>query len=319
VLFETEAVEVHAIAVDPQGNVYAATSPESRIYKIDPSGGSALFYDPRAAYVWDMAFDASGDLFVATGDRGRIHRVKPSGDGEVFYETGETHVRSLAFDGRGNLIAGGDPGGLILQIKPGPTPEGFVLHQSGRKEITALVASEDGTVYAAGVGLRMSIQAQQAQPDPSGAPGAAAGEGAPQQLQSPPPAAFVTQVQGGSSIVRIGVDGEPREIWSDDEAVAYALALDSDGRLLVGTGERGRIFRVEGEGRFSLLTTLTSSQATALQRSADGSILVAARRDAFRALGACGVVRPAGRRRHRGFGQGGQLEPSAEILEPLVN
>ena len=275
VLFETEAIEVHAVAVDAKGSVYAATAPESRIYKIDASGGSALFYDPQAAYVWDMAFDAAGDLYVATGDQGRIHRVKPSGDGEVFYETGETHVRSLAFDGTGNLIAGGDPGGLILRIAPGEEPEGFVLHQSSRKEITALVAAEDGTVYAAGVGLRTPPQ-QQPPPGEGGAPGPPASEGAPEQLQSPPPAAFVTQVSGGSSIVRIAPDGEPREIWSDDQAVVYALALDAQGRLIIGTGERGRVFRLEGEHRFTLLATLTSSQATALHRTADGSVLVGA-------------------------------------------
>jgi sugar lactone lactonase YvrE len=271
VLFETEAIEIHALAVDAQGNVYAATAPESRIYKIDPSGGSELFYDPRAAYVWDMAFDRAGDLYVATGDQGRIHRVRPSGDGEVFFETGETHVRSLAFDGQGNLIAGGDPGGLILRIERGATPQGFVLHQSARKEITALVAAEDGTVYAAGVGLRTAPAPQQ--PAPQQAP---QGGEAPQQLQSPPPASFVTQVRGGSSIVRIAPNGEPREVWSDDQAIVYALALDAEGRLILGTGERGRVYRLEDDRRFTLLTTLASSQATALHRAADGSILVAA-------------------------------------------
>ncbi|MCB9384131.1 MAG: hypothetical protein H6509_05920 [Bryobacterales bacterium] len=275
ILFETEGVEVHAVAVDKAGNVYAATAPESRIYKIDPSGASSLFYDPRAAYVWDMVFDAQGDLFVATGDRGLIHRVRPSGDGEIFYETGETHVRSLAFDGRGNLIAGGDPGGVILRIEPAAQPVGFVLHQSDRKEITALVAAPDGTVYAAGVGLRPSAQqAQQAQQSSSN-PQQAQG-GAAQPLQSPPPANFVTQVSGGSSIVRIAADGEPREIWSNDQAVVYALALDAEGRLLIGSGERGRVYRVEPDERSTLLTTLASSQVTALHRSADGSVLVAA-------------------------------------------
>ncbi|MEZ5364812.1 MAG: hypothetical protein R2748_21360 [Bryobacterales bacterium] len=275
ILFETEGVEIHAVAVDQAGNVYAATAPESRIYKIDPSGASSLFYDPRAAYVWDMVFDSNGDLFVATGDRGLIHRVRPSGDGEVFYETGETHVRSLAFDGRGNLIAGGDPGGVILRIEPAAQPAGFVLYQSDRKEITALVAAPDGTVYAAGVGLRAAAQqAQQAQQSSSTQQGQQSGS--PQQLQSPPPANFVTQVRGGSSVVRIAPDGEPRQIWSNDQAVVYALAFDAEGRLLIGSGERGRVYRVESDERSTLLTTLTSSQVTALHRSSDGSVLVAA-------------------------------------------
>ena len=83
-------------------------------------------------------------------------------------------------------------------------------------------------------------------------------------------------MRGGSAIVRIAPDGEPREIWKDDAAVVYSLALDREGRLLAGTGERGRVFRLEGDDRLTLLTTLTSSQATALHASADGSVLVAA-------------------------------------------
>ena len=43
---------------------------------------------------------------------------------------------------------------FLIGIEPGAEPNGFVLYQSSRKEITALVAAEDGTVYAAGVGLR---------------------------------------------------------------------------------------------------------------------------------------------------------------------
>ena len=131
-----------------------------------------------------------GDLFVATGDEGKIHRVSPNGDGDIFYETGETHVRSLAFDGKGNLIAGGDPGGLILRIEDQAEPKGFVLYQSARKEITALVAAEDGTVYAAGVGVRTA--APPAQAAPAAAPAQAnrarnqAGT-APQPLQPPAP------------------------------------------------------------------------------------------------------------------------------------
>ena len=156
VFFSTDAVEVHALAVDAQGSVYAATAPESRIYKIDPSGGYGVFYDPGAAYVWDMAFGPDGALYLATGDEGKIHRVEPSGAGEVFFETGETHVRSLAFDGDGNLIVGTDPGGLILRVaREGGETRGFVLHQSQRKEMTAVVVGDDGAIYAAGAGLRV--------------------------------------------------------------------------------------------------------------------------------------------------------------------
>ena len=90
-------------------------------------------------------------------------------------------------------------------------------------------AKGEAAKVPAGVGLRPSAQqAQQAQQSSSN-PQQAQG-GAAQPLQSPPPANFVTQVSGGSSIVRIAAGGEPREIWSNDQAVVYALALDAEGR-----------------------------------------------------------------------------------------
>src|SRR5579872_6600562 len=76
---ELDGITVQAIAIDKQDRVYAATSPDGKIYRVDAGGSSTVFYDPKAKYIWAMAFSKSGDLFVATGDQGEIHRVTPAG------------------------------------------------------------------------------------------------------------------------------------------------------------------------------------------------------------------------------------------------
>ena len=139
--FETDALEVHALAIDGDDNVYAATFPDSKVYKIDPSGKFEVFFDPGADYIWAMAFDSAGDLFVATGNEGVIFRVTPAGESSEFFRTEESHVRALTFTDSGDLVVGTDPGGLIMRItrQLGGAAKGFVLYQSSRKEITALV------------------------------------------------------------------------------------------------------------------------------------------------------------------------------------
>ena len=64
---ELDGLEIHALAVDSKDQVYAATDPDGKIYKIVSNGKPQLFYDPHQKYIWALAFNSKGDLFVATG------------------------------------------------------------------------------------------------------------------------------------------------------------------------------------------------------------------------------------------------------------
>src|SRR5580698_2979068 len=89
--------EIFAVAVDPKGGVYAASSPDGKVYRIE--GGKATeYFAPGARYIWALAVAPDGALMVGTGDQGKIFRVTAPGQGDVYYETGQSHVTSLAFD-----------------------------------------------------------------------------------------------------------------------------------------------------------------------------------------------------------------------------
>ncbi|MCS7315305.1 MAG: hypothetical protein RMI94_08835 [Bryobacterales bacterium] len=283
VVAEIEALEVHALAFDPQGRLYAATSPDGRVYRIAPSGGAEPYYDPRAKYIWDMAFDREGRLYVATGDRGEIHRVLPGGAGSVFYRVPDTHARSLALDARGNLLVGTEPGGLVLRVSP--KGEGFVLFQASRREITALAVAADGVIYAAGVGTKQPAPSAPPAPAPAATPQPSPlptllspqQQTRPQPTPSPLPplATAAAPVTGGSEIYRIEPDGFPRRIWSHAQDIVYALVLDAEGRLLVGTGNRGVIYRLDSAHRWTSLLTLPSTQVTRLLAGRGGVVYAA--------------------------------------------
>ena len=287
-LFETEAVEIHALAVGPDDNVYAAASPEAKVFKIDADGNASVFFDPDIDYIWDMAFDADGNLFLACGSKGRIFRVPPSGEGALYFDTEQTHVRSISVTDDGTLVVGTDPGGLILRVSRDSAdaePRGFVLYQSAKKEITALVRAPDGTIYAAGVGNRKAAARPPpppAVPAPAAtpAPGAALMPGtvtvtAQPRPSAPTAAAAKTKITGGSEVYRIRPDGQPEVVWRSGKDIVYALALDPAGRLLIGSGDQGRLLRLDSETVWSLVLATPSKQITALTAGPDGRLFAA--------------------------------------------
>jgi sugar lactone lactonase YvrE len=280
VIFEPKELQVQSIALGPDGAIYAATSPDGKVYRITRKAGRAgaapgtaaraggeapefsadTFFDPQTKYIWDMAFDAQGRLYLATGDNGEIFRVEKNGQGAVFFKSDEAHIRVLTFDPRGNLIAGSDGSGLIYRISP--AGEGFVLYSAPRKEINALAVDAAGNIYAAGTGEKRASQAGPA------APAAGASQPAP-----PAGVPLVGNVSlAGSDVYMIAPDGSPRKIWSSREDIVYALAFDAAGRLVAGTGNKGRIYAIEKNGDFTDLLKASANQVSAFSKAPNGGL-----------------------------------------------
>ena len=247
---------------------------------VDPTWSSSVYFEPGTKYIWDLALDKAGNLYVATGDHGEVYRVTPKGEHSVFFKSDETHIRVLAFDAQDSLIAGSDGSGLIYRISP--AGEGFVLYSAPKKEITALALDRAGNIYAAAVGEKRSGGGPSATGMAAAllsmganAPAAGAAPQAPGVAITPAPS--VPQMagpfpfpgggaSGGSDVYRIAPDGSPARVWTSHEDIVYALAFDSQGRLLAGTGNRGHIFAITGaitgQDDFSDLLKATASQVT---------------------------------------------------------
>jgi hypothetical protein len=275
-LAEVDGMNVFAMAVDKAGRVYAATSPDGKIYRISAGGAVETFYDPKAKYIWGLAFLPDGDLLAATGDKGELHRIGANGAGKVWMKLDEDHVRSLAVDAKGTVYVGTEPGGLIVRADAQGNP--FVVHQSSKREVTALVAAKDGSIYASVIGQKTtgaSTLVQNIQPMVVVAPPPPQGSGQQQSrpvATAPPPAP--NMIPGGSEIVKIDADGAPTRLWSHANDLVYALGFDANERLLVGSGNKGNVYRVDSASQSTLLGSLSSTQVTAFAR--EGNRLIAA-------------------------------------------
>ncbi len=276
VFAEVEGLEAHALAIDRQDRVYAAILPDAKIYRLDSNGKPHLFFDAKCKYIWAMAFDKSGNLFVATGDAGLIYKVAPDGTGTKFFDTEETHARSMTMDDDGNLIVGTEPSGLILRITP--AGKGFVLYQANKREVTA-VAQRDGIIYAAAVGNKPSgglgvtptiplVSPNPAPPASTTAPHAVA---AP--LSLPPPVnSLSASVSGGSEVYRIQKDGFAEKLWGSGTDVVYAIGFDGKGRPLVGTGNKGMIYRIDSGQESTNLLNVPPTQVTSFLEGKNGVV-----------------------------------------------
>ena len=67
--------------------VYAATSPDGKIYRITGNGKPEVFYDPKAeVHLGRWRSTARATCWWRTGDQGEIHRVTPDGKGKVLFQ-----------------------------------------------------------------------------------------------------------------------------------------------------------------------------------------------------------------------------------------
>ena len=288
VFFDSEELEVHALALAPGGGLYVGTSPNGKIYRVDAKGAGAVFFDPEDRYIWSLAVDRSGNVFAATGDKGVIYKITPDGQGAPFYATKATHAMTLAFDREGRLLAGTESPGRVFQFDASGKP--FVLLDSSYNEIHTLRVDAQGNIYVAAVSGRAASAPDRAQPPPATPVPAALTPSVSTEITvvavgdsvttSQPQASPPPQRQGGNNlsgaVYRILPDGAWDLLWESRADTPYDVAFDADGSLLVATGNSGKIFRLAGDPfQPTLIARANAQQVTSLLSPSGGRVLIA--------------------------------------------
>ncbi|MCV4784993.1 hypothetical protein OFM36_36735, partial [Escherichia coli] len=69
VFADFDEINVSAIAVARNGDIFVATSPDGKVYKIDSTGKFSVYFEPGEKYIWALDVLPDGSLAVGTGDQ----------------------------------------------------------------------------------------------------------------------------------------------------------------------------------------------------------------------------------------------------------
>lgn len=173
---------IWSIATDSRGMIYAGSSNQGIVHRINPDGqfsefaklplltvnalcigegdtlyaggapGGAVYRvrEGQADKVWqgqsqyiNALLWAEGTLYIATGAPARLIAVQ-EGKASTLFGTEEMHLTALARDRHGNLYAGTSDTGIVYKITPSG---GTAVYDSREPSVTALACDDQGNLY----------------------------------------------------------------------------------------------------------------------------------------------------------------------------
>ncbi len=253
-VFDAPEANIFAIAIEGS-RVFAASSPDGKVYVIEGDAPARVFFDPTENYIWAMAVDRAGRLWVGAGNPAVIYRVAADGTSQVVHRPSATHVVSLQVDEQGLMMAGTESPGRLYRF--GADDQPFVLLDSGLAELRAIAVGAANVVYAAGVAKGEETASAGETPSVAVTLAPTATTGAAPAASTPP--------AKRSAVFRIDANGSWEEIWTTSDLV-YDLTATSDGGVLVATGPSGRLYRISADLDVFLHTGVDARQITRFAR-----------------------------------------------------
>ena len=231
-----------------------------------------------ATYVWSL-LAAKDALYAGTGDRGIVYRIAGESATPVL-KTGELQVLALAQDAAGNLYAGTAPNGSLYRL----TPEGKseLFWRGPEQYILSLAVDAQGNLYA---GTSPHGGIYRITPDGQGT----------LLARIPDPYVVSLAISGGNLYASGGMGAVVYRITDDSKVstlfdpaqgnTASLITVDPAGQLYVGTSPLGAIYRVERDGRATLLHEKSSAGINALAADGRGALWAAAGDTIYRVSG----------------------------------
>ena len=258
-VFKGEQLDVYALLLAANGDVIAGTSPNGRVYRIGKDNKASELFNPDEKFIWDLAEDQQGDIIVALGNGGAVYSIAKSGTVENLFMAEDSHIISLHVTRDNAILAGSGDRGILYEIR---NRKVRVLYDSPLEEIRGIASDGEGNVYFAAVKSVPTPQATKEIDIATVFPKDAAPE--------------KEAIKEKSILYRLQDDGTVEAIWSSTEELVYAVYYDTEAKaVLIGTGNSGRVYRVDRSGAFAQVCVSDSAQVFRIAGSGKGYFLIA--------------------------------------------
>jgi len=271
-------IELLSVAVGPDGTVYAAAAPSGTLYRIGADGKAKPLYKGSDPYLWSLAVAADGSVFAGTGPHGKLLKIAPNGKATTVLKANASHVLSVLLAPDGSVYAGTDKSGLLYHVSRKGVAR--VVYDAAESDIRALALGPDGSLCFATAAT--STRATPSKPTTSSAGGTrrtiviptrrSTGTGQatitlPSRTTTTGPSTTRPSAPGArlsatNSIYRLAANGDVTRLVRVAGVGFYTLAWHH-GQLHAGTGNDGKLYRVDGTHAVQL-ADLDESQIMAL-------------------------------------------------------
>jgi hypothetical protein len=267
-VFDTKEILVTALAVSDNNEIFAATIPNGRIFKIDRDGKGITFCQLAVAYVWALGFGPDNNLYASTGPVPNIYKISNDGKPEPFYEAKKgMHIMSFLFDNQDNLFFATSYPGIVYryQLKQ---KKADIIYDLGESEIRSMLLSPDKqTLY-----LAVNSASRMMPQDFLGAVKGAAEEA--KKPDAPPPAPIAAPLPPPkqkppvqSAIYTLTLANRIKELIRFEKSYLTDLKYLPGGKqdyLLAATDNNGKIYQIALDGTLSIPYDLEVNNIMAL-------------------------------------------------------
>ena len=269
-LADIDAPWVTALAVKPDGNLLAGSTPGAGLFSVDAkSGKSKLVAKLPAEHIWALEYDAAhATTYAATGDGGKIIAVDGKGEVRLLWDSGDKHVMALARDGA-SLLAGTADKAILYRVHADGHAE--ALHDFDADEVRSIVRGK-GAIY-----LAVNDFEQPADPNQPVAAGPKVAKGTSIVAVTPAPASGSIPrsdaVKAKAAVYRLADDGGIEQLFALADGYFTALFLDGRGNLFAASGSQGKLYRIAPDHTVALAADVPERQVLSIVPTGDGFLL----------------------------------------------